>query len=128
MFVFDKISGSHISTHQFEITGSTYAPEGEVWVFHICCGRKSNDKNLTLLEIKLMLIVLIISLAGWGNSTAGQKLSGHVSVCPYVNQRGTDHVDICNPAWDTEIPLLDIPVDIFHLDISLPDNFPEYFP
>jgi len=30
MFVFNEVSGSHISTHQFEITGSTYAPEGEV--------------------------------------------------------------------------------------------------
>ena len=30
MFVFDKVSEGSITTHQFEITGSTYAPEGEV--------------------------------------------------------------------------------------------------
>jgi len=30
MFVFDKAAENNISTHQFEITGSTYAPEGEV--------------------------------------------------------------------------------------------------
>ena len=30
MFVFDKIADGQISTHQFEITGSTYAPEGDV--------------------------------------------------------------------------------------------------
>ena len=30
MFVFDKINDGSISTHQFEITGSTYAPEGDV--------------------------------------------------------------------------------------------------
>jgi len=33
MFVFDKIAEGNISTHQFEITGSTYAPEGDMWVF-----------------------------------------------------------------------------------------------
>jgi len=32
MFIFKEVSSSDISTHQFEITGSTYAPEGEVWV------------------------------------------------------------------------------------------------
>jgi Ca2+ transporting ATPase len=32
MFVFDKATEGHISTHQFEITGSTYAPEGEVFL------------------------------------------------------------------------------------------------
>jgi Ca2+ transporting ATPase len=31
MFVFDKVAEGQISTHQFEITGSTYAPEGEVY-------------------------------------------------------------------------------------------------
>ena len=31
MFVFDKIEGGEISTHQFEVTGSKYAPEGEVY-------------------------------------------------------------------------------------------------
>jgi len=30
MFVFDKVGEGQVSTHQFEITGSTYAPEGEV--------------------------------------------------------------------------------------------------
>jgi len=32
MFVFEKATEGQISTHQFEITGSTYAPEGEVYV------------------------------------------------------------------------------------------------
>jgi len=32
MFVFDKVAEGNISTHQFEITGSTYAPEGEVFL------------------------------------------------------------------------------------------------
>lgn len=32
MFVFDKATEGQISTHQFEITGSTYAPEGEVFM------------------------------------------------------------------------------------------------
>jgi len=32
MFVFDKIADGQISTHQFEITGSTYAPEGDVFL------------------------------------------------------------------------------------------------
>jgi len=32
MFVFDKVQEGAISTHQFEITGSTYAPEGEVFL------------------------------------------------------------------------------------------------
>jgi Ca2+ transporting ATPase len=31
MFVFDKVGEGQISTVQFEITGSTYAPEGEVY-------------------------------------------------------------------------------------------------
>ena len=31
-FVFDKAAEGQISTHQFEITGSTYAPEGEVFM------------------------------------------------------------------------------------------------
>ena len=30
MFIFDKVGEGGISTHQFEITGSTYAPEGEM--------------------------------------------------------------------------------------------------
>jgi len=30
MFIFDKAGEGQVSTHQFEITGSTYAPEGEV--------------------------------------------------------------------------------------------------
>ena len=30
MFLFSKIEGNDLQTHQFEITGSTYAPEGEV--------------------------------------------------------------------------------------------------
>ena len=30
MFVFNKIEGNDIQTQQFEITGSTYAPEGDV--------------------------------------------------------------------------------------------------
>ena len=29
MFIFDKVAEGNISTHQFEITGSTYAPEGD---------------------------------------------------------------------------------------------------
>lgn len=29
-FIFDKVSEGTVSTHQFEITGSKYAPEGEV--------------------------------------------------------------------------------------------------
>lgn len=33
MFVFNKAAEGQISTHQFEITGSTYAPEGEVLAF-----------------------------------------------------------------------------------------------
>merc|ERR1719270_3329571 len=32
MFIFDKVSEAGISTHQFECTGSTYAPEGEVYL------------------------------------------------------------------------------------------------
>lgn len=32
MFVFDKIEGSDITTHEFEITGSTYEPIGEVFL------------------------------------------------------------------------------------------------
>jgi len=32
MFVFDKVAEGSVSTHQFEITGSTYAPEGEVFL------------------------------------------------------------------------------------------------
>jgi Ca2+ transporting ATPase len=32
MFVFDKISEGQITTHQFEITGSTYAPDGDVFL------------------------------------------------------------------------------------------------
>jgi len=32
MFVFDKVAEGNIATHQFEITGSTYAPEGEVFM------------------------------------------------------------------------------------------------
>lgn len=31
MFIFDKIEGSDISVHEFEITGSTYEPIGEVF-------------------------------------------------------------------------------------------------
>lgn len=30
MFIFDKIEADKASTVQFEITGTTYAPEGEV--------------------------------------------------------------------------------------------------
>jgi len=29
-FLFNKIEGSNIETQQFEITGSTYAPEGDL--------------------------------------------------------------------------------------------------
>ena len=32
MFIFNKSDSSVIDTHQFEITGTTYAPEGDVWV------------------------------------------------------------------------------------------------
>jgi len=32
MFIFDKAAENQISTHQFEITGSTYAPEGDVFL------------------------------------------------------------------------------------------------
>ena len=35
MFIFDKAEGANISTHQFEISGSTYAPEGEVLVSNL---------------------------------------------------------------------------------------------
>jgi len=30
MFVFEKTGENQVTTRQFEITGSTYAPEGEV--------------------------------------------------------------------------------------------------
>jgi len=30
MFIFEKAGEGQVATHQFEITGSTYAPEGEV--------------------------------------------------------------------------------------------------
>jgi len=30
MLIFDKINDASISTHQFEVTGSTYAPEGDM--------------------------------------------------------------------------------------------------
>ncbi|XP_064620385.1 calcium-transporting ATPase sarcoplasmic/endoplasmic reticulum type-like isoform X3 [Lineus longissimus] len=32
MFVFNKIEGNEMQSHHFEITGSTYAPEGEVYL------------------------------------------------------------------------------------------------
>jgi Ca2+ transporting ATPase len=32
MFVFERIEGSDISAHEFEITGSTYEPIGEVFL------------------------------------------------------------------------------------------------
>jgi Ca2+ transporting ATPase len=32
MFVFNKIEANEIQSHHFEITGSTYAPEGEVYL------------------------------------------------------------------------------------------------
>jgi len=32
MFIFDKVAEGNITTHQFECTGSTYAPEGEVFL------------------------------------------------------------------------------------------------
>ncbi|KAJ8312747.1 hypothetical protein KUTeg_010120 [Tegillarca granosa] len=32
MFVFEKVEGNDISTHQFEITGSTYAPDGDIYL------------------------------------------------------------------------------------------------
>ncbi len=30
MFIFDKVEGGSIQLKQFEITGTTYAPEGDV--------------------------------------------------------------------------------------------------
>lgn len=32
MFLFNKIEGNDIKTDQFEITGSTYSPDGDLWV------------------------------------------------------------------------------------------------
>ncbi|ESN89914.1 hypothetical protein HELRODRAFT_194760 [Helobdella robusta] len=32
LFIFDKAQETNISTHQFEISGSTYAPEGEIYL------------------------------------------------------------------------------------------------
>merc|ERR1712165_294873 len=32
MFIFDKVAEGNITTHQFECTGSTYAPEGETFL------------------------------------------------------------------------------------------------
>lgn len=34
-FIFSQIDTNQIKTTQFEITGSTYAPEGELWVSHL---------------------------------------------------------------------------------------------
>ena len=31
MFVFDKVEGPNPSVHEFDITGSTYAPDGDVY-------------------------------------------------------------------------------------------------
>ena len=30
LFIFDSAAEANVTTHQFEITGSTYAPEGEL--------------------------------------------------------------------------------------------------
>lgn len=46
MFVFDKASTEGASTHQFEITGSTYAPEGEVFLD----GKHVNSKDFDALQ------------------------------------------------------------------------------
>lgn len=35
MFIFDKVGEGQEVTHQFDITGSTYAPDGEVWVIEL---------------------------------------------------------------------------------------------
>lgn len=34
MFIADKVEDSNCSLHEFSITGSTYAPEGQMWVSH----------------------------------------------------------------------------------------------
>lgn len=31
MFVFENVEGATPSTHEFEITGSTYAPQGDIY-------------------------------------------------------------------------------------------------
>lgn len=37
MFLFNKIEGNDIKTDQFEITGSTYSPDGDLWVYLYFC-------------------------------------------------------------------------------------------
>lgn len=32
MFVFDKVEGPSPTVHEFDITGSTYAPDGDVYI------------------------------------------------------------------------------------------------
>lgn len=51
MFFFDKIDGSKCETQQFEITGSTYAPEGDLYTN----GKKVNSSDYPPLE-ELMTI------------------------------------------------------------------------
>ncbi len=36
MFIIDKAEGENSSLSEFTISGSTYAPEGEVWAFCLC--------------------------------------------------------------------------------------------
>ncbi|XP_064612883.1 calcium-transporting ATPase sarcoplasmic/endoplasmic reticulum type-like [Liolophura sinensis] len=46
MFIFNKIEGNNVSTLQFEITGSTYAPEGDVFLN----GKQIRTSDFTGLE------------------------------------------------------------------------------
>lgn len=35
MFIIDRAEGERCSLKEFTVTGSTYAPDGEVWVFSV---------------------------------------------------------------------------------------------
>jgi Ca2+ transporting ATPase len=54
MFVFDNISGDNISTKHFEVTGSTYAPEGQV----LCNGQPVKCSEYSSLQELATICVL----------------------------------------------------------------------
>lgn len=65
MFLFNKIEGNDIKTDQFEITGSTYSPDGDLWVWILknILIILSNQNGKLLKQYNTAMCILSISIS-----------------------------------------------------------------
>lgn len=93
MFIIDKVDGDSVSLGQFDISGSKYTPEGEVWVTSGC--KQDQEHSWTPFH-KIKQTVSTRTRNG-GSVKCGQfdGLVELATICALCNDSSLDYNEVC---------------------------------